>query len=86
MYIVAIAWIYVVLMVSVMQSTVFRGIMTFIFTGLLPLALVLFLVGTPQRRRNKLAKSQVDLGEPNDEATAAPTASAEAAKNDLSKL
>lgn len=60
MYIVAIAWIYVVLMVSVMQTTFFRGVMTFIFTGILPLALLLFLIGTPQRRRNNLAKSQID--------------------------
>ena len=34
--------------------------MTFIFTGILPLALLLFLIGTPQRRRNNLAKSQGD--------------------------
>ena len=34
--------------------------MTFIFTGILPLALLLFLIGTPQRRRNNLAKSQID--------------------------
>ena len=57
MYIVAIAWIYVVLMVSVMQTTFFRGVMTFIFTGILPLALLLFLIGTPQRRRNQAARS-----------------------------
>ena len=52
-----------VLMVSVMQTTVFRGIMTFVFTGILPLALLLFLVGTPQRRRNQLAKSQIDANQ-----------------------
>ena len=58
MYIVAIAWIYVVLMVSVLQESVFRGIATFIFAGVLPLALLLFLVGTPQRRRNQ--KEQIE--------------------------
>jgi hypothetical protein len=53
MYIVAIAWMYVVMMVSFLQPTVFRGLVTFFGAGLLPLALLLFLVGTPQRRRNK---------------------------------
>jgi hypothetical protein len=51
-YIVALAWIYVVLMVSIMQPTVFKGIVTFLGTGVLPLALFLYLMGTPQRRRN----------------------------------
>ena len=50
MYIVAIAWIYVLLMVSIMQPTLFRGIVTFIGAGVGPLALVLWLVGTPRRR------------------------------------
>lgn len=50
MYIVAIAWLYVVLMVSIMQPTLFRGLVTFMGTGLAPLALLLWLVGTPRRR------------------------------------
>jgi len=52
-YIVAIAWLYVLMLVSVMQPTVFRGIVTFVGAGLLPLALLLYLVGTPQRRRQR---------------------------------
>jgi len=53
MYVVAIAWLYVALMVSVTQPTIFRGLVTFVGTGLFPLALLLYLVGTPQRRRNQ---------------------------------
>ena len=53
MYIVAIAWLYVVLMMAITEKSVVAGILTFILYGLLPLALVLWLVGTPQRRRNK---------------------------------
>lgn len=53
MYIVAIAWMYVVMMVSFLQPTVFRGLVTFFGAGIFPLALLLFLIGTPQRRRNK---------------------------------
>jgi len=52
-YVVAIAWLYVALMVSITQPTVFRGVVTFIGAGLFPLALLLYLLGTPQRRRNQ---------------------------------
>ena len=64
MYIVAIAWIYVVLMVSIMQPSVFRGIVTFLGAGLFPLALLLYLIGTPQRRRNRRRADRADSGEP----------------------
>jgi hypothetical protein len=53
MYIVAIAWVYVTLLVSITQPTVFRGIVTFAGVGLLPLLLLLYLLGAPQRRRNR---------------------------------
>lgn len=53
MYVVAIAWLYVALMVSITQPTVFRGVVTFVGAGLFPLALLLYLLGTPQRRRNQ---------------------------------
>ena len=55
MYIVAIAWLYVTLLVSVMQPTLFRSVITFIGTGLIPLGLLLYLLGSPQRRRNAQA-------------------------------
>ncbi len=53
MYIVAIAWLYVVLMMSLTETSVVAGIATFVFYGLAPLSLFLWLVGTPQRRRNR---------------------------------
>jgi hypothetical protein len=56
MYLVALAWIYVVLMMAVVeagspQGTVLGAFFTFILYGVLPLALVLYLLGTPGRRR-----------------------------------
>jgi len=72
-YIVAIAWIYVTLMVSIMQPTVFRGVVTFLGVGLGPLALLLWLVGTPARRRRRALEESAESG------TAAPVASEEAA-------
>ena len=63
MYIVAIAWLYVTLMMALTEPTLVAGILTFVFYGLLPCALLLWLIGTPQRRRNKLrvmAEQQLD--------------------------
>ena len=55
MYLVAIAWIYVVLMMAVAEATNTTGtlldaIMTFVLYGVMPLALVMYLLATPARR------------------------------------
>lgn len=65
MYIIAIAWLYVTLMMAITESSFIGGALTFAFYGLLPCALFLWLVGTPQRKRNKSAKIAEELaGEP----------------------
>ncbi len=56
MYLTVIAWIYVVLMMSIAEATsttgtVLGAIMTFLLYGVLPLAVVMYLMGTPSRRR-----------------------------------
>lgn len=51
MYLIAIGWMYVVLMASIANTTVVGGVLTFVFAGLAPLALFLWLFGTPARRR-----------------------------------
>ena len=53
MYIVAIAWIYVVLMVSIMQPSLLRGLVTFVGAGVFPLTIVLYIMGSPRRRRDR---------------------------------
>lgn len=58
MYIIAIAWLYVALMVSIADTSVLGGIMTFLFSGLGPLALFLWLFGTPARKRARLARER----------------------------
>jgi mannose/fructose/N-acetylgalactosamine-specific phosphotransferase system component IID len=60
MYIVAIAWIYVALMMSVAEATntngtVLGGIVTFILYGILPTAIIIYIMGTPHRKRTRLA-------------------------------
>jgi hypothetical protein len=56
MYLVAIAWLYVALMMALAEAThangsVLGAVITFLLYGLGPVALVLYLLGTPQRRR-----------------------------------
>lgn len=51
MYIVAIAWLYVTLLMAVTERNVVAGVMTFLAYGFLPLALLLWLLGGPRRRR-----------------------------------
>jgi hypothetical protein len=54
MYIVALAWIYVVFMMSITENSVIAGIMTFLLYGVLPLVIILYLMGTPQRKRKRV--------------------------------
>lgn len=85
MYLVAIAWIYVVLMMAVAeamspQGTVIGAIFTFLLYGLLPLAIVLYILGTPGRRRAiKAAEAAADAAAASVAASAAPDSSGHAA-------
>lgn len=68
MYLVAIAWIFVTLCMALTEPGVVAGLLTFFFYGLAPLALLLWLAGTPQRRRNKnKAASMAVAGEKADQ-------------------
>lgn len=65
MYLIAIAWIYVVLLMSVAEATnttgtVLGAIMTFLLYGVLPLALVLYLLKSPERRRAIKARERAE--------------------------
>jgi hypothetical protein len=61
MYIVAIAWLYVTVLMAATEPSLVAAILTFVFYGLLPCALLLWLFGTPQRRRRKLAQEKAAL-------------------------
>ncbi len=58
MLIVAIAWIYVVLMMSLTEHSVVAGIMTFLLYCVLPLTIILYLMGTPQRKRRQQSQHE----------------------------
>ena len=58
MFIVAIGWIYVVLMMSITETTPVAGVMTFVLYGLLPVALLLYISGGGKRKRRRIAEEQ----------------------------
>lgn len=63
MYLVVIAWLYVVLMMSVAEATSANGsllgaLSTFALYGLVPIALVVYIMGTPGRKRAIKAREE----------------------------
>jgi hypothetical protein len=63
---VAIAWIYVVLLMAVAEATspggsLLGALVTFVLYGALPLAIVLYLLDTPRRRA---ARRRASAGDP----------------------
>lgn len=88
MYLTAIAWIYVVLMMSVAEATSSNGtvlgaLMTFLLYGALPLALVMYVMNTPARRRKlkatALAEDQLKVPAQPPEQSSLPDTSGHAA-------
>jgi len=63
MYIVAIAWIYVALMMGVAEATntngtVLGGIVTFILYGILPTSIIIYIMDSPRRKRVRMARER----------------------------
>lgn len=53
MHIAVVGWIYVVLMMSVVEESFVAGIMTFFLYGVLPVSIILYIGGTGRRRRRR---------------------------------
>jgi uncharacterized membrane protein len=58
MYIIAIAWIYVVFMMSITEVSGIAGVMTFLLYGMLPVGIIVYVMGTGQRKRRRHAKER----------------------------
>jgi membrane protein implicated in regulation of membrane protease activity len=78
MYLIAIAWFYVVLMMAVAEAvsshgTVLGALITFALYGLLPVSLLMYILGTPGRRRiRKQAEAQAEGAAAGPESSDAP--------------
>ncbi|MFT7721870.1 MAG: hypothetical protein QM788_03425 [Roseateles sp.] len=67
MYLVAIAWAYVALMMAAAealspQGTLFGALVTLLLYGVLPLGLLMYILGTPGRRRRRAAEADDSSG------------------------
>ena len=56
MYIVAIAWIYVVFMMAITETSVVAGIMTFLLYGVVPVTIIVYVMGSGRRKRKRHAQ------------------------------
>ena len=66
MYLIAIAWLYVAVMMAVVEATsstgsVLGAIVTFTLYGLLPVAILMYLLGSPMRRKKAKAREQAEF-------------------------
>jgi uncharacterized membrane protein len=82
MYLIVIAWLYVVVMMAVAeafstQGSLLGAVITFILYGLVPLSLVVYIMSTPQRKARRKAEEAA-------QALAAATAHASAVQPDAS--
>ncbi len=88
MYLVAIAWMYVVLMMAAAeatsaQGTVLGAVFTLLLYGVMPLAIVLYVMGTPARRRARLrAEAAASAGAAPDGGGEAPGAAVAAERKE----
>lgn len=68
MYLIVVGWFYVVLMMAVVEGTsttgtVLGAIVTFLLYGVVPLAVVVYIMGTPGRKRAIKARETAELAE-----------------------
>lgn len=66
MYLVAIAWLYVTLMMALAEATSSQGsvlgaLVTFVLYGLLPIGIVLYVMAAPRRREARRRAEQQEL-------------------------
>ncbi|NMM77026.1 hypothetical protein B2J86_00855 [Acidovorax sp. SRB_14] len=83
MYLVVIAWLYVTIMMAVAEATSTTGSLlgaaiTFVLYGLLPLSIVVYILGTPGRRRAIHAREMAERAAAAQEASAAASADPDA--------
>lgn len=57
MYIVAIGWAYVILMMAITASSIGKALAILFFLGVLPIALFVYVVDGPRRRRRSMPVS-----------------------------
>jgi hypothetical protein len=70
MYIIAIGWLYVTVLMAFTETSVIAGLLSFIFYGLAPTALLYWLLGTKTRRKRSAALAANQLADTPDRSDA----------------
>lgn len=94
MYLIAIGWLYVALMMAVAEASNTNGsilgaLITFVLYGLAPTALLMYILGTPARRRAlKQAEQEQErqAAAPDTEASGQPDAGRQAAADAVAPI
>jgi len=60
MWIVAVAWIYVVVLMAATEPTIVHGLMTFLFYCAVPLSILFYITGSKRRRARREARARRD--------------------------
>lgn len=63
MYIVAIGWAYVILMMAISSSSIGKALAILIFLGVLPIALLVYVTNGPRRRRRSMTVTDQSPGQ-----------------------
>ena len=58
--IVAIGWLYVTLLMALTQPTILSGISTFVFYGLLPTSIIVYVMLAPERKKRRKAREAAE--------------------------
>lgn len=87
MYLIVIAWTYVTLMMAVAEATSPTGtllgaIITFVLYGVLPMGILVYILGTPSRKRALKAREAAEQAAYDAEQAAAATAATASATPD----
>ena len=91
MYLIVIGWLYVVLMMAVAEATnttgtVVGAVFTFVLYGALPVSLVVYLIGTPARKRAVKAREAAESARRAAATSQAPDAGSEAAADAIAPV
>ena len=70
MWIVAIGWIYVVILMAATETSVIAGVMTFLIYCMIPLSILFYLTGSKRRHARRMAAQLA--GTRQDDGAAAP--------------
>ena len=60
LHIIAIGWLWVAFMMAITERSIVAGVMTFVFYGFLPCALLIYILATPARRRRARDKAKIE--------------------------